>query len=119
MDAWNTHRIRSAVNNDNGIPDELYFLPEISGKKLHNNNNTQHFFIKIMYYIGHEDYSCNCDNQDFQLCQQIACDKPEPAIQEFMDLAKIVMEEENLDMPTTPQEALALYIDLVDNITHP
>lgn len=41
MDAWNTHRIRSAVNNDNGIPDELYFLPEISGKMLHN-NNTQH-----------------------------------------------------------------------------
>ena len=31
MDAWNTYRTRSAVN-DNGIPDELYFLPEISGK---------------------------------------------------------------------------------------
>ena len=37
--------------------------------------------------------------------------KPEPTIQEFTDLAKIVMEEENLDIPTTPQEALALYID--------
>ena len=36
-----------------------------------------------------------------------------------MDLAKIVMEEENLDMPTTPQEALALYFNLVENITHP
>ena len=48
MDAWNTHRIRSAVNNDGGIPDELYFLPEISGKSyiiiIHN------FFINIMYY---------------------------------------------------------------------
>ena len=32
MDSWNTHRIRAGVNGDNGIPDELYFLTEISGK---------------------------------------------------------------------------------------
>ena len=31
MDAWNTHRIRCGVSGDNGIPDELYFLPEIIG----------------------------------------------------------------------------------------
>lgn len=41
IDAWNTHCIRSAVNNDNAIPDELYFLQEISGRKLHNNNIQQ------------------------------------------------------------------------------
>lgn len=81
------------------------------------NNFYQHY--NVLCIIGHENYSCDYDDQDFQLCQQIACDKPQPTIQEFMDLAEIVMEEENLDMPTTPQEALALYIDLVENITHP
>lgn len=116
MDAWNTHRIRSAVNNDNGIPDELYFLPEISGKisKI----IITKFVVDLGYnLLGHEDHSCDYDGLDVQLCQQMACDKPEPTIPEFTDLAKIVMEEENIDTPTTPQEALALYIDLVENIT--
>ena len=31
MDAWNTHRIRAGANGNNGIPDQLYFLPEVTG----------------------------------------------------------------------------------------
>ena len=70
----------------------------------------------MIIHAGHEEYSQECNDQDFQLCKQLTCEKPQPAVQEFLELASIMMEEENLQMPTNPQEALELYLELVENI---
>lgn len=51
-----------------------------------------------------------------QLCWQYACNKPPATIREFANLAEILLDEENLQMPDTPMEGLELYFDLLNNI---
>lgn len=67
-------------------------------------------------YTGHDDYSRQCNDVDLQLCCQYACGKPPPTSREFATLAEIIMDEENLQGPRTPKEALELYFDLLNNI---
>lgn len=66
---------------------------------------------------GVRDYSSECDSIDLDLCWQYASDKPMSNIPEFINLAEILMEEEDLQAPSNAMEALSLYISLVDLIT--
>ena len=51
-----------------------------------------------------------------QLCWQYACNKPPATIREFANLAEIILDEENLQMPNTSMEGLELYFDLLNSI---
>ena len=42
--------------------------------------------------------------------------KPPPVYQEFTDLAEILMEENQWDIPQDCQEALTLYFNLINSI---
>ena len=42
--------------------------------------------------------------------------KPPPACIEFLQLADIIMDEEDLSMPTNCEEALQLFLNLVNEI---
>lgn len=106
---WNTHPIRANKSNEGGIPNDLYFLCEQGGK-----HEACIWRITISYYLlGLKDYSCICDDSDLQLCWQHAYEKPPPNIPVFTE---IVMHEENLQLPTSPDEALTLYFDLINHI---
>jgi len=50
---WNTHRIRLSTNtaSPSGIPDELYFLPEIQGAKYCLNASIH---CNLHHYIHHQ-----------------------------------------------------------------
>ena len=112
---WNRHLIRSNKIHPNGIPDYLYHLPQHRGIFF--------FFFKFnfatlhLHQIGLQDYSCACNDADLNVCWQYASDKPASNIPEFVTLAEILMEEEDLQVPSNGMEALSLYIDLVNLIT--
>lgn len=97
---WNNHLIRPSSNGESpsGRPDLLYFLPEISA--------TQNFLVAV-------------DKDDVTLCEQLLCDRSCSRVncsQEFLELAQLITEEENLVMPTTPLEARSLYVSLINHI---
>lgn len=75
--------------------------------------------MPIMFTIppGLHDYSCTCSNADLALCQQYASEKPASNIPEFIELAELIMEEEDIQAPTDAMEALSLYLTLVNLIT--
>lgn len=76
-------------------------------------------FARNVYYfcLGLYDYSCTCDDADLTLCQQYVSEKPASNIPEFIDLAELIMEEEDIQEPTNAMEALSLYLTLVNLIT--
>jgi hypothetical protein len=113
--SWNTHYIRNITavhNNVHGIPDELFYLPEVRGEAGH--TLCTHTSKNLTTYIGCEDYSKKCYHGDLQLAWLYAQDKPPPTATEFTNLAKIVMEEENIEMPQNPEEGLNLYFELLN-----
>lgn len=67
-------------------------------------------------FAGREDYSQDCSDNDLLLCWQYACEKPPPTNTEFATLAEIIIEEEDLQLPETPKEALEFYFDLLNHI---
>ena len=66
---------------------------------------------------GLEDYSHECDDTDIQLCWQYACQKPPSNSPEFFTLAEILIEEENLQLPATPNECISLYFVETSDLT--
>jgi len=97
---WNNHRIRPALNSESpsGRPDLLYYLPEISA--------TQNFLVPT-------------DNDDVIRCEQQLCDVDCRSLncsEEFLELANIIMNEENLMLPKDPMEARNLYLSLINHI---
>ena len=87
------HRFaRPSLNSESpsGRPDLLYYLPEISA--------TQNFLVPI-------------DNDDVILCEQQLCVVDCTSLncsEEFLELANIIMNEENLMLPKDPMEARSL-----------
>ena len=97
---WNNHRIRPSTKfskSPAGRPDLLYSLPEISG--------TTDLIIKV-------------ENADIDVCEHLLCSNSHQlnCSAEFSALANIIMFEQNLQMPNSPEEAKELYLALVDNI---
>lgn len=96
---WNNHVIRPSTNGESpsGCPDLLYYLPEAS--------STQNYLVAV-------------SNHDIALCEQL-CDNIGSSMQcseEVLKLAQIIMSEENLVMPGTPEDARVLYLSLIHHI---
>ena len=64
------------------------------------------------------DYSTPVPSNEIDLAKEICCDEliEQPASREFVELAHLIMDEEDLTMPDDAQEALSLYIDLIYHI---
>ena len=88
---WNLHRIRPCRNSESlaGRPDVLYFLPEVEEAI---------------------DYSTPAPSDEIDLAKQVCCDQlnEEPASREFVELAHLIMDEEDLTMPENAEEAPSL-----------
>ena len=69
------------------------------------------YFLNL---IGFKGFSCEVHPEDIEVCTRHSEIKPEPTISEFKDLATIIMEEEELPMPTDINKALKLYFTLLD-----
>ena len=96
---WNLHRIRPSVNSDSppGQPDLLYFLPQATDT------------INYATAVDEDDL----DVSEFLADVTSASNSADPA---FAELAQIIMDEQNLRMPESAEEALRLYIDLMHDI---
>ncbi len=96
---WNLHRIRPSSNMESraGRPDFLFFLPEANDAR---------------------DYQKPVLVEDIQIATERCCRRPPPngCNDNFTELAIIIKEENNLIMPTTPEEATALYSVLLQEI---
>lgn len=111
-DIWNTHLIRRQnAGVMSGIPDELYFLPEMRGKMC----ILVYCFNYTLIYIGYQDCSNIYDQDDMVMCLQHVKAKP-TACNEFLHLTEILMRDEGLIVPNTAFEALQLYFKLVEII---
>lgn len=98
-----------------GIPDQLYFIPRLQGKWLctciiqENNNNASSILI------GVTDQKCHYNILDLVVAESSV--EPESQFTlEFLNLVKLIMDEDGLCMPTTPREAVDLYLHLTDTI---
>ncbi len=70
----------------------------------------------MIFCVGLQDYSILCDPADLDLCWKHAYEKPHTnSSTEFVNLANILMEEENLIVPAAKQ-VLLLYFSLTDLI---
>lgn len=100
---WNLHRIRPQSSNPDspsGRPDILYFLPELKGKASHAHDVTL---------------------DDIELAEEVFCAQGrvgmgDNSFEVFEELAKMIMEDEGLSSPRNPDEALQLYIDVIEHI---
>ena len=98
---WNLHKIRPSGNVDSpaGRPDVLYFIPEADGKE-------------------------SCLNEvaleEVDVAMDVCCEQPGgDSSNSFNELARILMNENVLRMPTNSHEAENLYcqlLRLIDNI---
>ena len=99
---WNLHKIRPCANTESlpGCPDVLYFLPQL--------HDTLDFKVAV-------------PSDELSIAEEICCDFiPETGCSaEFQELANLIMEDESLQYPTTPDEGLILYFTLlqcIDNL---
>ena len=72
--------------------------------------------IIIIYSIGFQHCSVECDPQDIDYCNLYASPPPAPVPKQFLDVVEIVMVENNWFMPGDCGEALVLYLNLVNTI---
>ena len=91
---WNTHVIRPSHNehSPSGRPDTLYCIPEATGTV---------------------NYLVNVENADIELVDKLCCDERPICLQEFEELALIVMEENGFLFPENHTDAEQLYLELV------
>ena len=85
-----------------------------------NDNMMTRYMVVLHYYTynsaGFEDCTCTYDADDLQFCKQYTTTKPAPAGIEFLQLVEIIMEEEDWPMPSNYEEALDLYINLLNEM---
>lgn len=93
---WNIHRIRPSTNKESppGRPDVLYCFPQISGT---------------------DDFKIDVSVDDLEICAEV-CSASITYSTEISELAQIIMNENGLHTPCTPQEAKSLYLTLIDAI---
>lgn len=95
---WNLHKIRPSLNQESppGRPDVWYFLPELREA------------ISYLHTI---------DEDATVVAEEMCCDNAiAPSDDTFAELAEMVMEEYNLQMPSTASEASILYSELLHHI---
>ena len=96
---WNLHRIRLSTNAESppGRPDILYFNPETT--------NTLNYVVQV-------------EQEDIDVAHEMYCKQPqeEGCLPEFIELAYLIMQESNLQIPNNAAEAKDLYIALSNHI---
>lgn len=97
---WNLHKIRPQPSNHDspsGRPDILYFLPELNDKV---------------------SYIHDVTLDDVELAEEMCCaqNPVDSSFEVFEELVEMIMTDENLKVPSNPNEALELYLNLVDHI---
>ena len=96
---WFLDKIKPSTNQESpsGRPDMLYFVPEVTGG---------------------EDLQVHVDLHDVDLVEDYCCYRsPESGcVDEFIQLASIIMQEQNLNIPETSEQALVLYFTLQECI---
>lgn len=96
---WNIHRIRpsSNVESPSGKPDVLYFVPAS---------------------IESQDYMTPVDMDEIEIAKDLCAKQPQArgCCPYFKELCQLIMEDEGLELATTAEEALQLYLDLLDHI---
>ena len=89
---WNLHKIRPSSNNESppGRPDVLFFLPQL---------------------VNDADYKTPAPSDEVEIAANMCCTNvgESGCCKEFMDLAKLIMEDEGFNHPSTTDEALILY----------
>ena len=77
------------------------------------------FFVYILatFLIEREDCKLPYDVLDLQFCKQYTTHKPAPASIEFLELADILLEENDWYIPTSNcEESLLLFLNLIHEI---
>ena len=96
---WNLHKIRPSTNQESpsGRPDMLFFVPEVTGG---------------------EDLKAQVDLDEIDVVEEDCCYRPPESgcVNEFTQLASIIMQERNLNIAETAEEALMLYSTLLECI---
>ena len=97
---WKLHRIRPSNNSESpaGRPDCLFFLPETTDTI---------------------DHGTIVNKDDLTIAEEL-CGQLRPSFgctSSFLELAKLIMEDNGLQMPRNPDEAKSLYIDLLLHIS--
>ena len=125
---WNTHRIRPSTNtaSPSGIPDELYFLPEIQGQK--------YCFSSLVFTItlsssssssspsiGKTNCICAVDHRDLAAARQYTEIPDPPATLELLEMVDTLVNEYGLHFPSNVKEASAIelyaeLITIIDNL---
>ena len=111
---WNRHRIRANKIHVNGIPDYLFYLPQYRGNNQFGAMTCQ---LCLQFLQDFTTIPVLAVMPTWLLCQQYASEKPASNIPEFIELAELIMEEEDIQAPTDAMEALSLYLTLVNLIT--
>ena len=98
MKAWNQHRIRRTRTSEgsNGVPDVMYFLPNRYGKGNRRNEIENADLLLSREFISEPPYY-GCSN-------------------EFAELACIIINELQIDMPKDKESAEQLYFRIKDEI---
>lgn len=96
---WNLHKIRSSLNEESppGRPDVLHFLPELNG---------------VSSYLESVD-----DDDELLKAEELCCENHiMQADETFVELAQMIMDDNNLQIPRTPVEAFNLYSEVLYHI---
>ena len=74
--------------------------------------------VQLLHKIctGTEDYICHVDVRDLPTAYQYAEPPDPPASLEFLQAAKAIMDDNNLNMPNSVEEAMNLYVVLTTTI---
>lgn len=100
---WNLHRIRPC-NGDTppGKLDILFFVPHEAGARGYKVNVCENDLVLAENMCGNRSHPLGCSPL-------------------FVHLAELIMEDNSLQMPRNPKEALSLFIELlyhIDNILY-
>ena len=114
---WNCHRIRHSRQSccPSGFPNELYQLPQISGSYglliACMDDNIMLIDFNALN-AGTKDYSFPVDSRDVTVVMEYTEEPDPPGSLEFLELVSQIMNQYNLHMPSTVQEALDTFVVL-------
>ena len=109
---WNTHLMQNRRGGVSGIPDELYNIPDIHGFDIHYNK----YVVKHSLTQGLKIALATLMMMTCNFCKIYTSTEPAPAGIKFLQLIKIIMEEEDWLMPSNYEQALELYFNLLNEI---
>ena len=111
---WNCHLIRKNKygNTKSGIPDEMYFMPQLQGTYDHSC-----FEGTIDYTTGTIDYLNLIEANDVDIVSQYSSLPNPPASLEFLLLVQAFLKNHNMAMPNRVSGALDVYVILVHHFS--